>query len=107
MIGVIWSLTRSAIMSNSLATPEPMVLRPEDFDPPLQRKEPNLPGYWTIEEIAAEIGLSTRRVGYDVTGYPKKKIEPSLRAFKVGRILFVADEEALKYIKRWRERKKF
>jgi hypothetical protein len=83
-----------------------MVLRPSDFDPPLQRKEPSLPGYWTLEEIAAELGISTRRVGYDITGYPEKNIQPSLKAFRVGRILFVTDENALEYIKRYRERKK-
>ena len=93
-------------MPNSLATPEPMVLLPSDFDPPLQRKEPSLPGYWTLEEIAAELGISTRRVGYDITGYPEKNIQPSLKAFRVGRILFVTDENALEYIKRYRERKK-
>jgi transcriptional antiterminator len=83
-----------------------MVLRPSDFNPPLQRKEPSLPGYWTLEEIAAELGISTRRVGYDITGYPEKNIQPSLKAFRVGRILFVTDENALEYIKRYRERKK-
>jgi transcriptional antiterminator len=93
-------------MPNPVATSEPMVLRPSDFDPPLQRKEPSLPGYWTLEEIAAELGISTRRVGYDITGYPEKNIQPILKAFRVGRILFVTDEDALEYIKRYRERKK-
>jgi len=93
-------------MPNTLTIPEPMVLRPSDFNPPLQRKEPSLPGYWTLEEIAAELGISTRRVGYDITGYPEKNIQPSLKAFRVGRILFVTDEDALDYIKRYRERKK-
>jgi hypothetical protein len=93
-------------MPNSLATTELMVLRPENFDPPLKRKEPRLPGYWTLEELAAELDLSTRRVGYDITGYPEKNIEPNLKAFKVGRIFFVTNEDALEYIKRSRERKK-
>ena len=93
-------------MPNFLATPEPMVLLPSDFEEPLQRKEPSLPGYWTLEEIADEIGLSSRTVGYDVTGRPEKNIQPNLKAFRVGRILFVTDEDALDYIKRYRERKK-
>jgi hypothetical protein len=93
-------------MPNPLPTPEPMVLRPEDFDPPLKRKEPSLPGYWTLEELAAELDISSRRVGYDITGYPQKNIKPNLKAFKVGRIFFVTDENALEYIKRSRERKK-
>ncbi len=93
-------------MPKSLTTSETNILRPEDFDPPLKRKEPSLPGYWTLEEIATEVNLSTRRIGYDITGYPKKNIEPNLEAFKVGRILFISDENALEYIKRHRERKK-
>ena len=93
-------------MSNSLTTSEHNVLRPEDFDPPLKRKEPSLPGYWTLEEIAAELNVSPRRVGYDVTGYPKRNIKPNLKAFRVGRILFITDENALEYIQRYRNRKK-
>lgn len=106
MIGIIKSIPLLDKMPNSLATTELMVLRPEDFDPPLKRKEPRLPGYWTLEELAAELDLSTRRVGYDITGYPKKNIEPNLKAFKVAGVLFVTDEDALEYIKRYRERKK-
>ncbi|MGK7957207.1 MAG: DNA-binding protein [Crocosphaera sp.] len=93
-------------MPKSLTTSENNILRPEDFDPPLRRQEPKLPGYWTIEEIATEVNLSTRRVGYDITGYPQKKIEPNLKAFKVGPIFLISDENALDYIKRYRQRKK-
>ncbi len=93
-------------MPKSLTTSKPKVLSPEDFDPPLKRKEPSLPGYWTLEEIAAELDISPRRVGYDITGYPQKNIYPNLKAFKVGRIFFVTDENALEYIQRYRERKK-
>ncbi|ACK68467.1 hypothetical protein PCC8801_4559 (plasmid) [Rippkaea orientalis PCC 8801] len=93
-------------MPKSLTTSEPNILRPEDFDPPLKRKEPSLPGYWTLKEIATELNISFRRVGYDITGYPQKNIEPSLKAFKVGPIFLVSDENALEYIKRYRERKK-
>lgn len=83
-----------------------VTLKPEDFDPPLKRKEPSLPGYWTLEEIAAELDISPRRVGYDITGYPEKNIKPILKAFRVGRILFITDENALEYIRRYRQRKK-
>jgi AraC-like DNA-binding protein len=95
-------------MPNSLATSEPMVLRPSDFNPPLQRKEPSLPGYWTLEEIAAELGISPRRVGYDITGYPQKNIQPILKAFKVTGTFFITEEDALEYIqsKRLSKRKK-
>ena len=42
-------------MPDSQSTPEPMVLHPQDFDPPIKRKEPLIPGYWTIDELAAEL----------------------------------------------------
>ncbi|PSF30995.1 DNA-binding protein [Aphanothece hegewaldii CCALA 016] len=93
-------------MPNSLATPEPMVLRPSDFDPPLKRKEPTIPGYWTIEEIANEIGVTPRRVRYDITGRPESNIEPSLDAYRIGKSLLVADPNALEYIQKWRKRYK-
>jgi len=91
-------------MPNSLTIPEPMVLHPSDFNPPLKRKEPSLPGYWTLEEIATELGISTRRVGYDITGYPEKNIQPNLKAFKIARIFFVTDEDASEYINRKRKK---
>ena len=93
------------MISTDLPTKQ-VTLKTSDFDPPLKRKEPSLPGYWTLEEIAAELDISTRRVGYDITGYPRRNIKPNLKAFRVGRILFITDENALEYIKRYRERKK-
>jgi len=93
-------------MPKSLTTSELMVLRPEDFDPPLKRKEPTIPGYWTIEEIANEIGVTTRRVRYDITGRPESNLEPSLKAYRIGKSLLVAERDALEYIQKWRKRKK-
>jgi hypothetical protein len=93
-------------MPNSLTTPEPMVLHPSDFDPPLKRKEPTVPGYWTLEEIAAEIGMTSRKVQYDVLGRPKIGLKPSLKAYKVAKVLLVPNEDALEYIQRYRNRKK-
>jgi hypothetical protein len=93
-------------MPNSLTTPEPMVLRPENFDPPLKRKEPTVPGYWTLEEIAAEIGMTSRKVQYDVLGRPEIGLKPSLKAYKVAKVLLVPDKDALEYIQRYRNRKK-
>ena len=91
-------------MSNSLTTLEHNVLRPEDFDPPLKRKKATIPGYWTIEEIANEIGVTPRRVRYDITGRPQDKIEPSLEAYRIGNSLLVAEQNALEYIQRQRKR---
>ncbi|ACK74177.1 hypothetical protein PCC7424_5618 (plasmid) [Gloeothece citriformis PCC 7424] len=93
-------------MPNSLTTSEPNVLHPEDFDPPLKRKEPIVPYYWTLDEIATELGVTSRRVGYDITGYPPRKIQPSLKAYKAGSLFLVPDADALAYIQRFRERKK-
>ena len=93
-------------MPKSLTTSETNILRREDFDPPLKRKEATIPGYWTLEEIAAEIGMSSRRVRYDITGYPARKIEPNLKAYKAKALFVVADADALAYIQRYRDRER-
>lgn len=80
-------------------------LTEKDFDPPLKRNRCIVPGYWTIEEIANELDVTTRRVRYDVTGLPARKIEPNLEAYQIGRYFLVSDENALDYIKRFRNRK--
>ena len=78
---------------------------PSDFDPPLKRKKPTLPGYWTIEELADELDLGTRRITYDITGYPVKKIQPTLKAYKAGSAFFIPDSDALEYIQVVRKRR--
>ena len=89
-----------------LATePKPATLTEKDFNPPLKRKEPTIPGYWTIEEIANEIGTSLRKVRYDITGYPAGGIKPSLKAYKAGQLLLVPDSAAFEYIQRPRRKK--
>ena len=93
-------------MSNSLATSENITLSPSDFDPPLKRKEVSVPGYWTLDELAAELGVSLRKVRYDVTGRPEGNKQPSLKAYKAGPTFLVADADAFEYIKKYRERKK-
>jgi hypothetical protein len=93
-------------MLSSPATTKQKRLRSEDFDPPLKRKKPNVPGYWTIDEIAEELGVTSRRVRYDITGLPSRKIEPNLKAYKAGPLFLVSDDEALHYIQKFRNRKK-
>jgi len=83
-----------------------MVLHPSDFDPPLKRIEPSVPGYWTLEELAKEIGVSDRKIRYDITGYPEHNIEPNLKAYKAGRLFLVPDQAAVEYIQRHQKRKK-
>jgi hypothetical protein len=93
-------------MINTDLPTKQVTLKPEDFDPPLQRKEPKVPGYWILEELAKEIGASDRKIRYDITGYPEHNIEPNLKAYKAGRLFLVPDDAALEYIQRYRERKK-
>lgn len=81
-----------------------VTLKISDFKPPLKRKKPTIPGYWTIEEIANEIGVTPRRVRYDITGRPESNLEPSLEAYRIGKSLLVANTNALEYIQKWRER---
>ncbi|MDV3002873.1 MAG: hypothetical protein N5P05_004528 (plasmid) [Chroococcopsis gigantea SAG 12.99] len=78
----------------------------DDFDPPLKRKKPTVPGYWLLDEIAAELGCSKRKVMYDVTGRAEHKRPSTLNAYKAGTLHLVPDEDALLYIKQNRSKKK-
>ena len=78
--------------------PNQVSLKPEDFDPPLKRKEATVPYYWTMDEIANELGCSTRKVTYDITGRPQRNRPAILKAFKIGTAFLVPEEEALLYI---------
>ncbi|MDV3003040.1 MAG: hypothetical protein N5P05_004695 (plasmid) [Chroococcopsis gigantea SAG 12.99] len=80
-------------------------LTPDDFDPPLKRKEPTVPGYWLVDEIAAEIGCSTRKVMYDITGRPDQNRPSILKGYKAGTALLVPDAHALPYILEHRAKK--
>lgn len=73
-----------------------------DFDPPLKRKEPSVPGYWTVEELATELGVSERYVQYLIKGNPKAHIRIRLKAYKAGPTFLVSDAEALAYL--WEKR---
>lgn len=83
-----------------------VTLKPEDFDPPLKRQEASVPGYWTLDELAAELSVSLRKVQYDVTGRPAVNQKPSLKAYKAGPTFLVADADALEYIRKYQERQK-
>ncbi len=87
----------------TLATVSNMVLSPDDFNPPLKRTEVAVPYYWTVEELAAELGMSKRYVISLINGDPRKKDPlPQLKAHKVGAILLIPDIEALTYL--WKVR---
>jgi transcriptional antiterminator len=85
---------------------KPAELTEKDFYPPLKRSRCIVPGYWTIEEIANELEVTTRRVRYDVTGLSSRNIKPNLDAYQIGRFFLISDENALDYIQRFRNRKK-
>ncbi len=84
--------------------PNQVSLKPEDFDPPLKRKEPTVPFYWTLDEIATELGCTTRKVLYDVTGRPQRNRPAILKAYKVGSSLLVPEQDALSYIQTYRSK---
>jgi AraC-like DNA-binding protein len=90
----------------TLALPHPMTIKPEDFEPPLKRKEAAVPGYWTVEELSEELGVSTRYVHYLIKGNPKRRMYPQLKAYNAGTNLLVADADALSYIQKARSRNK-
>lgn len=85
--------------------PTSVSLKPEDFDPPLKRKEAAVPGYWTVKELAAELDISTRYVQYLITGNPKTRLPPQLKAYKADSAYLFADEDALEYIHKTRLRR--
>ena len=93
-------------MPKSLTTSKTNILRPEDFDPPLKRKEPSVPYYWTTDELAAELGVTDRKVQYDIKGKPQKNIPPKLKAYKARTVFLVPEADALEYIWQYRQLKK-
>jgi AraC-like DNA-binding protein len=90
----------------TLALPHPMTIKPEDFDPPLKRKEPAVPGYWTVEEMAEELGVSTRYVHYLIKGDPRRGVRVRLKAYNAGKSLLISDQDAFQHIFETRQAKK-
>jgi AraC-like DNA-binding protein len=90
----------------TLTLSQAIEIQPDDFDPPLKRKEPAVPGYWTVEELAEELGVTTRYVHYLIKGDPKKGVRIRLKAYQVGKSLLIADQEALRYLQDVRQAKK-
>jgi hypothetical protein len=83
-----------------------MGISPDDFDPPLKRTEAAVPGYWTVEELAAELGVTIRYVQYLIKGDPRKKNPDRLKAYRAGVTFLVADADALSYLWTARQSKK-
>jgi len=88
----------------TLAEAYSMVISPDDFDPPLKRKEAHVPGYWSIDELAAELEVSTRFIQYRIKDDMQKK-EPMLKIFKIGSSILVSDTEALAFLREMRQSK--
>ncbi|PSF30605.1 DNA-binding protein [Aphanothece hegewaldii CCALA 016] len=87
----------------TLALTHPMTIKPEDFEPPLKRKEAAVPSYWTVEELAEELDVSMRKVLYDITGNAKLRVRPKLKIFyKLGANYLIPEVEAIEYL--WNQR---
>ena len=73
-------------------------LHPSDFNPPLRRSKPTVPGYWTADEIALEIGTGSQKVRRDITGRSDSNRKPCLTGYQAGNCWLVPEQEALLYI---------
>ena len=82
----------------TIAQASSMVITPDKFDPPLKRIEPTVPGYWTVDELAAELDVSRRFIQYCIKGDLRKKNPMYLKNYKVGISLLVPDAEALVFL---------
>ena len=90
----------------TLAVPLSMAISPDDFDPPLKRTEASVPFYWTVEELANELEVSTRYVHYLIKGDPKKGVRIRLKAYRANNSLLIPDQDALQHLWNVRESKK-
>ena len=61
-------------------------------------RERLLPGYWTPQEIAEELGKSTKWVVYFIKGRYGRP--PELNAYQVYRLYFVPDADAEAFLRR-------
>ena len=84
---------------------KPAILTERDFNPPLKRDQAAVPGYWTIKEFAAELDVSVRYAHYLITGNPKTRLPPQIKAYKADSNYLIADVDALAYIQRTRLRR--
>ena len=86
-------------------------LAAEDFVPPLNRGEAEIPHYWTVQELSLVTGRSVRSIYYDIKGRTAQKGRneqpPTLAARFSNGAYFVPDYEnfrspVYKYIAYWR-----
>ena len=90
----------------TLTLSQAIEIKPEDFEPPLQREKAMVPGYWTVDELAEELEASSRKVQFDITGHEKLRVKAKLNALKVGSVFLIPDADALEYIQQQRKKKK-
>jgi plasmid maintenance system antidote protein VapI len=82
----------------TLSLSQSLEIQPDDFNPPLKRKQAAVPYYWTVEELAEELGVSTRYVHYLIKGDVKRRVRIRLKAYNAGKSLLIADQDALQYL---------
>jgi hypothetical protein len=89
----------------TLSLSQSLEIQPDDFEPPLKRKQALVPYYWTVEELAEELGASIRKVQFDITGNEKLRVRAKLKAIKVGPIFLIPERDAMQYIQQQRQAK--
>jgi predicted DNA-binding transcriptional regulator YafY len=89
----------------TLTLSQEIAIKAEDFEPPLKRKEALVPYYWTVEELAEELGISVRKVQMDITGYEKLGVQAKLKAIKAKTLFLISDQDAFEYIQQQRKLK--
>lgn len=89
----------------TLALSNSIGIKPEDFNPPLKRKQALVPGYWIVEELAEELEISVRKVQMDITGYEKLGVQPKLKAIKAKTLFLISDRDVFEYIQQQRKSK--
>jgi predicted transcriptional regulator len=90
----------------TLSLSQEITIKAEDFNPPLKRKEAAVPGYWTVDELAEELGVTTRYINYLIKGNDKARVKARLKAYKTRSTYLVADPDALDYLWKVRQAQK-
>ena len=58
--------------------------------------------YWTVDELAAELGWNRQKLIYAVKGRPERGKEAYLPAKKVCSVYLIADADAYAFIAKYR-----
>lgn len=87
-----------AALTQSKGRKTPHQASAENSSQVLSRSDATLPGYWTTEELAREIGVGHRTILNDINGRPDRNQPAILRAYQHGKYFYIADRDAVPYI---------